>query len=261
MGKLANAISINKLSYGYTKKNVLENISVQIPKGLFTVIMGQNGSGKSTLLKLISGLLHPSHGDIYIDDKMLRTLSNRKKAHLIGFLGQQHRAIFPFTVEEVVMTGRAAFIGIVPKLSDKIMVEESIEKVGISHLKKRFYTDLSGGEQQLVMIARLLAQQPKILILDEPISHLDFNNQLRIIQLIKQLANEGITVVATLHDPNNAFLFGDFFLFVHEKKVITDEINEPWNNPLIHKIFHDEIELIPYKEKFFIFPKICSPDC
>ena len=162
MGKLEYIISISSLSFGYTKNIILENIFAQIPYGSFTVIMGRNGSGKSTLLKLISGLLQlPSDGDIYIDNKMLGTLSNRKKAHLIGFLGQQHRAIFPFTVEEVVMTGRAAFIGIVPKLSDKFVVEESIEKAGISHLKKRFYTDLSGGEQQLVMIARLLAQQPK----------------------------------------------------------------------------------------------------
>jgi iron complex transport system ATP-binding protein len=256
MGKLEHGISIKSLSFGYSRNMILENIFAQIPYGSFTVIMGRNGSGKSTLLKLISGLLHPSEGDIYIDDKMLRTLSNRKKARLIGFLGQQHRAIFPFTVEEVVMTGRAAFVGIVPKLSDKLVVEESIERVGISHLMKRFYTDLSGGEQQLVMIARLLAQQPKILILDEPISHLDFNNQLRIIQLIKQLVNDGITVVATLHDPNNAFLFGDSFIFVHDKKVIADKTNEPWNNPLIHKIFHDEIELIAYKKKHLIFPKI-----
>ena len=256
MGKLEYVISINSLSFGYNRNIILENIFAKIPYGSFTVIMGRNGSGKSTLLKLISGLLHPSEGDIYIDDKMLRTLSNREKARLIGFLGQQHRAIFPFTVEEVVMTGRAAFVGIVPKLSDKLVVEESIERVGISHLMKRFYTDLSGGEQQLVMIARLLAQQPKILILDEPISHLDFNNQLRIIQLIKQLVNEGITVVATLHDPNNAFLFGDAFIFVYDKKVIADKTNEPWNNPLIHKIFHNEIELIAYKKKHLIFPKI-----
>jgi len=256
MGKLENAISINKLSFGYTKKNVLENISVQIPKGLFTVIMGQNGSGKSTLLRLISGLIHPSEGTIFINDEMLSQLSIRKKAKSIGFLGQQHRAIFPFTVVEVVMTGRAAFVGIVPKPYDKLIVEESIEKAGISHLKNRFYTDLSGGEQQLVMIARLLAQQPKILILDEPISHLDFNNQLRIIQLIKRLVSEGITVLATLHDPNNAFLFGDYFLFVHDKKVIADKTGKPWNNSLIHKIFHDEIELIAYKEKYVIFPKI-----
>lgn len=256
MGKLENAIAVDKLFFRYSKNTVLENVSFQIPKGRFTVIMGRNGSGKSTLLRLISGLLHPSDGVISVCDSNLSQLSNREKAKLIGFLGQQHKAVFPFTVEEVVMTGRAAFVGIVPQQLDRTMVLESIEKAGIGHLKNRFYTDLSGGEQQLVMIARILAQQPKILLLDEPISHLDFNNQLKIIQLVKRLIHEGITVLATLHDPNYAFLFGEHFLYVHGKKVIVEQTKEPWKNPLIKEIFHDKIELIAYKGKFVVLPDI-----
>lgn len=256
MGKIEYALSANKVSFAYGNENVLDDVTCNIPQGKFTVIMGENGSGKSTLLRLIAGLLAPVKGQINISDAPLSQLTIRQKAQSIGFLGQQHKAVFPFTVFEVVMTGRAAFISIAPKDSDKIIVEESIEKVGITHLRNRFYTDLSGGEQQLVMIARILAQKPKILLLDEPISHLDFHNQIRVVQLIKQIVSEGITVAATMHEPNFAFLFGEYFLFVHHKKIISDNTNEPWNNPLISEIFHHEIELLPYKSKFVVLPKL-----
>jgi len=256
MGEIENTISVNRLSFSYDKENVLEDVSFEITKGKFTIIMGENGSGKSTLLRLISGMLSPSQGEIQINNTSLQKLSMRQKAQVIGFLGQQHQAVFPFTVFDVVMTGRTPYIGIAPKPSDTVFVDEAIEKAGIYHLKNRFYTELSGGEQQLVMIARILAQKPKIMLLDEPISHLDFHNQIRIIKLIKQIAHEGVTVVATMHDPNYAFLFGEDFLFVHHKKVISDPNNEPWNNPLVREIFHDEIELLKYKDKFVVLPKM-----
>ena len=123
------------------------------------------------------------------------------------------------------------------------------------HLQKRVYTELSGGEQQLVMLARILAQQPKILLLDEPFSHLDLNNQYHFIKMIKQFVIEGITIVATMHDPNTAFLYGDNYLFVHNKKVISEYSGQPWNTPVLSEIYPIKMEKMAVRNRFVIFPE------
>ena len=254
MGALSAAIEVKGLSFGYRDAGILQNASATILKDAFTVVLGQNGSGKSTLLRLIAGLLPFSAGQIRIGGKDIQALKPKERAKTIGFLAQKHKPVFPFTVEDVVLTGRSAHINLIPKKQDKAVAALSMERAGIGHLKKRFYTELSGGEQQLVMIARSLAQEPEILLLDEPISHLDYNNQLKIIQLLKQLVKEGITVVAVLHDPNMAFLFGDRFLFVHEKEVHDGAWPAPWNNPMVKKVFHENIIRVTHGDKFLLIP-------
>ena len=254
MGTLSAAIEINGLSFGYRNPGILNHVSATIFRDAFTVILGQNGSGKSTLLRLMAGLLPFSSGKIRIGGKDLQGLKPRERARTIGFLAQQHKPVFPFTVEEVVMTGRSPHIHIVPKKEDKVVAALAMERAGVGHLQHRYYTELSGGEQQLVMIARSLAQEPQILLLDEPISHLDYNNQLKIIQLLKQLVREGITVVAVLHDPNMAFLFGDQFLFVHDREVHAGIWPEPWNSPVMKRVFHENIIPVTHGDKFAILP-------
>ena len=156
----------------------------------------------------------------------------------------------------MVLTGRAAYISYLPDENDRMEAEKAISLCGIGHLKNRYYTELSGGEQQLVMIARALAQHPEILLLDEPISHLDYSNQLRIIRLIKQLVDEGITVLAVLHDPNMAFLFGDYFVFVHEHHVHPVIGCKAWEHALIPDIFHNDILKMEYEGKSFFIPRL-----
>ncbi|MFN8207938.1 MAG: ATP-binding cassette domain-containing protein [Bacteroidales bacterium] len=132
-----------------------------------------------------------------------------------------------------------------------------MEKAGILHLRKRRYTELSGGEQQLVMIARVLAQNPQILLLDEPTTHLDFCNQSHLLELLKKLTHQGLTVVAVLHDPNLAFLFGDDFLFASEGKIVrTDNKVNAWDLEFLKSIYNGKIRTIPYNGRAFLIPEI-----
>ncbi|HOK50577.1 MAG: ABC transporter ATP-binding protein [Bacteroidales bacterium] len=255
MEQVNKAISVKNLSFAYKGDYVLNGVNADIEMSKLTFILGKNGSGKSTFLRILAGLLPYQSGNVYILGNDNSKLSFAKRAKLIGFLGQQHKAVFPFTVEEVVLTGRAGYVNLIPKESDKQAAYNAIEKVGITHLQNRIYTELSGGEQQLVMIARVLAQNPKILLLDEPTSHLDFINQSHLLVLLKKLANEGLTIVAVLHDPNLAFLYGDDFLFVKDKQVIRSASNvDAWNVDFLRTIYHDKIETIPYNGRALLVP-------
>ncbi len=248
MEQLNKAIRVNNLYFGYNDSFILENVNIDIESGKLTFILGQNGSGKSTFLKILAGLLTTHNGDIKIsgNDSSKLTFSGRSK--LTGFLNQQHKAVFPFSVEDVVLTGRAGYVGFIPKETDKKTCLEAMEKVGILHLRFRNYTELSGGEQQMVMIARILAQKPRILLLDEPTAHLDFYNQAHLLSLLKQLVNEGMTIVSVMHDPNLAFQFGDDFLFVKDKKVIrSGKSVQAWDLEFLKTIYLGKLETIPYK--------------
>ncbi len=249
------AIQIRGLSFSYNKICVLDNVNADIEIGKLTFILGKNGSGKSTFLRIIAGLLPYKKGDIHILGNDNSKLNYTERAKIVGFLNQQHKAVFPFSVEEVVLTGRAGYVNYIPKDIDKQAAHVAIEKVGISHLTNRNYTELSGGEQQLVMIARVLAQNPKVLLLDEPTTHLDFGNQAHLLSLLKKLANDGLTIVAVLHDPNLAFLYGDDFLFVRDKQVIRSATSvDAWNVDFLKTIYHGNIETIPYNGRALLIP-------
>ncbi len=256
MGKLNMAISVENLTFSYGKNTVLQNAYAEIESGKLTVILGKNGSGKSTLLRIIAGLLPYQHGKIAVSGKELNTMNLSQRSKLFGFLGQKHKAIFPFTVEQVVLTGRAGQVSFTPKKTDMERAANAIEKVNISHLRGRIYTELSGGEQQLVMIARVLAQEPKILLLDEPTTHLDFCNQAKLLSLIKELTTQSLTVVAVLHDPNIAFLYGDDFLFVKDGAIEHPAVHtKPWSADYLKSVYDYELLSIPYAERALIVPE------
>jgi iron complex transport system ATP-binding protein len=181
------AISIRNLSYRYGNQAVLENIDVNIAAGRFTVVLGKNGSGKSTLFRLIAGFLKCSEGEISLLGRAIATFSDRERARILGFLPQRHRPVFPFTVLDVVLTGRAGHVQFTPKKEDRLLAHEALARIGIEVLENRLFTELSGGEQQLVMLARILAQKPQIILLDEPISHLDFAYQAKVMAIIGEL--------------------------------------------------------------------------
>lgn len=250
-------ITVRDFSFGYQHKDrVLSNVECTIDEHRFTVVIGQNGSGKSTLLRAMAGILPYHTGSIQFRGRELKLLSNRERARSIGYLGQHHKPIFPFRVLEVVLTGRAPYISYTPGKLDTYEAEKAMDWAGIAHLKDRIYTELSGGEQQLVMIARILAQQPEVLLMDEPISHLDYNNQLRIIQMIRHLVKTKISVVAVLHDPNMAYQFGESFIYVHNKTTYNVGGGHPWEHPLVREIFHDDLEAVEHRGKFVFRPRL-----
>jgi iron complex transport system ATP-binding protein len=249
------AVTVEKVSFEYDEIPVLKDISFEVPEGKFTALLGKNGSGKSTLLRLIAGLLPLRMGRIRILGEDLHSLNLSRRARLVGYLPQFHSPVFPFTVEEVVLTGRASYVFSTPSRRDREKAAQAIAEVGLEELRKRPYTELSGGERQLVMIARVLAQEPRVILLDEPLSHLDLANQARFLGLIKRLTASGMTILAVLHDPNAAFLSGDHFIFLKDGRVHKAvEGQAPWNADFLSDVYGTSIKTIPFGSRSLIVP-------
>jgi iron complex transport system ATP-binding protein len=200
----------------------LEDVSFSVGKGETLVLLGPNGCGKTTLLKCINALLSPSQGVIEILGKNVESLSRSELSRLIGFVPQTHAPAFPYTVMDVVLMGRASHMTIFqqPSRSDYAISEAALSLVGILQMKDRIYTQISGGERQLALIARAIAQEPKVLLLDEPTAHLDFKNQQMVLRMVKRVAREkGLGVVMSLHDPNHALSFSDKVVLIGSGRV------------------------------------------
>ncbi len=196
-------------SFRYGPHEVFSGIDLDVFRGELLSILGPNGCGKSTLLRCLGGTLPLAAGSVRLDKADLSSLDAGTRARRIGFLFQNHTPTFPFPVLEVVSMGRAPHLGLfaVPSPKDIALAEQALGRVGILHLKDRPYTEVSGGERQLVLLARTLAQQPDIILLDEPTSHLDLRNQVHSLKMIAELAAQGVTMIMTTHDPNQALQF------------------------------------------------------
>lgn len=204
------AIEIKDLTYRYdTSRELLENINVSIPEKTIVTILGKNGTGKTTLLNCLLGFLGNYSGKISFFGREHSSFSRKKLAQVVGLVPQLSQVSFDFTVEEFVLMGcnpTVSYFAFPGKEGYKA-VDEALATLEISHLRNRHVNSLSGGERQLVYIARTLAQKPRIIILDEPTSALDFGNSIRITDLLIRLRDEGYTIVLTCHDPDFPFLF------------------------------------------------------
>ena len=197
----------SNVSAGYNKLEILKNVSFEIKKGDFTGIIGPNGSGKTTLLRTATKLIKPSKGEVFIEGKNLENVSLKELATVMACVPQDTAFMFPFRVIDVVLMGRIPYIKRFGSESprDLKIALEALEFVGALSLKDRIIDELSGGERQKVIIAKALSQEPKILFLDEPTTHLDISHQVQIFELLKRLNREaGLTIVAILHDLNLA---------------------------------------------------------
>lgn len=195
---------VSNLRFSYRGPEVIRGVSLQVGSSLFVGIAGPNGAGKSTLLNLLTGYLTPNAGEITVHGKALQSMSRRAVAAAIAYVPQKSDVRFSFSVMEIVLMGRQPYVGLAAfdTAEDVEIAREAMETVGISHLADKAYDQLSGGEQQLTMIARAVAQRAPILLLDEPTSFLDLRHQWDVLKLLKQLTERGTTVVATLHDLN-----------------------------------------------------------
>lgn len=204
------AIEIKDLTYRYdTSRELLENISVSIPERTIVTILGKNGTGKTTLLNCLLGFLGNYSGTISFFGREHSSFSRKELAQVVGLVPQLSQVSFDFTVEEFVLMGCNPTVSYfaVPGKEGYSAVDEALATLEISHLRNRYVNSLSGGERQLVYIARTLAQRPRIIILDEPTSALDFGNSIRITDLLIRLRDEGYTIILTCHDPDFPFLF------------------------------------------------------
>ncbi len=199
-------ISARNLSIGYRDRLVGSGLAISLHEGESLALLGPNGGGKTTLLKTLLGLLPPRGGDVTLNGKPLSAIPVRERAQLIGYVPQVHTGTFAFSVETVVLMGRTAYGSLFsrPSAKDFSVANEMLARLGIAHLAQRSYTEISGGERQLVLLARALAQEPRFIVLDEPTASLDFGNQGKVLSEIERLAGAGLGVLFTTHDPNHA---------------------------------------------------------
>lgn len=204
----------------YNSIKALEDISIEVLEGEVVAIIGPNGSGKTTLLKTIDGIIRPFKGSVYIDMKEVSTISRRELAKLIGFVPQIMNIQHGFRVIDFVLTGRRPYIELVPRSFDVEVALSALKAVNAEHLVGRDITELSSGELQRVIIARALAAEPKVLLLDEPTSNLDLRFQVEIMKLIKELSiRRSVTTIMALHDLTHAYRYSDKVLVLNGGKV------------------------------------------
>ncbi len=250
-------------AFRYGQHVVFEDLNLDVLRGEVLTVLGPNGCGKSTLLRCIGGALPLSHGTVRFEGIELSALGVTERARKIGFLFQRHSPSFSFAVLDVVMMGRTPYLAALaqPTAQDRAIAEDALAQVGMLHLSSRPYTELSGGELQLVLLARALAQRPAVILLDEPTSHLDFRNQVQSLRAIGALADRGVTLVMSTHDPNHACLLpGRAALLGPTGKVLVGPAAEVITDETLSAIYGIDISVRPMPRRGDAGEiRICSP--
>ncbi len=240
------SIKVHNLHFSYTSHEVLKNINFKAHYGQFLSVLGPNGVGKSTLFRCMLGLLSPSSGTTYIEDTDILTLSSADLARRIAYIPQSHSPVFNFTVFDMVLMGTTAQMGrfSTPGKAQESLALSALERLDILHLKDRGYANISGGERQLTLIARAIAQQAKILIMDEPSANLDFGNRIRLMQTVKDLTRNGYLIIQSTHDPDQAYLYSDRILALHDGQVLACGIPcETISDSLISTLYGVDVKI------------------
>ena len=242
------SIEVRHLSFSYGSRQVLRDVSFSVGKGRLLSVLGPNGVGKSTLFRCILGLLHGFQGEITVDGTAVSTLGARELARKVAYIPQSNYPAFQYSVFDMVLMGTTAqsrgFSPPGPKQEAAAL--EALERLDISHLADRSYTRLSGGERQLVLIARALAQQAKILLMDEPTSSLDFGNRIRVLDQTAELARRGYAILLSCHDPQLALLYAHRAAALHQGKILADgPPGEVLNEALLHTLYQVPVRFTP----------------
>ncbi|MBU1172452.1 MAG: ABC transporter ATP-binding protein [Proteobacteria bacterium] len=254
-----NFISVNQVSYAYSGTPVLSHVSLSVTKGDILSVLGPNGSGKTTLLKLILGFFQPDSGTVHVDGQDVGTFPTRMLARKIAYVPQVHRMAFSFRMMDVVMMGRIPHKPFIFRYSkkDKALAETAMERMGIAHLKDRSYTEVSGGERQLCLIARALAQGADTFVMDEPVSGLDYGNQVRLLTTIRSLASEGYTFIKTTHFPDHAlWMSGQVLMLKKGRVVITGPSDDVITQASLSDLYHLDMDVA----HTLCGTRVCVPD-
>ena len=256
-------IEVREGNFCYAKKKEVKpfiyesNISFTLEPGKIMAILGPNGAGKTTLLKCITGLHDWRVGETLIDDLPLAKVSQKELWKKIGYVPQAHKMVFGFSIEDLVVMGRAPYIGSLskPRKEDYEKAHAALNEVGIVHLAKKSCNEVSGGELQLALIARTLVSNPEILILDEPESHLDVQKQVVILETLKRLSKEhNISCIINTHYPNHAFYLADQVLMIaKEKKAVIGAVHEVMTESRMKEYFNIELRKLIFEEADLLF--------
>ncbi len=246
---MAEIFTVDNVTFAYNGRKALREISFSVEKGEFIGVVGPNGSGKSTLIKLMSGLLSPLKGKIFYQGKPLAIYKREEIARNIAVVPQSFNLDFNFTVFEVIKMGRY----VRRKDNPQERLREIIRRLELEDFKERFFPQLSGGEKQRVVLAQALAQEPEILLLDEPAAHLDISYQLKLFNLLKKFNQEGLTVVCVLHDLNLALNYPQRLVMLSEGQKIADGSPEEVLIPInIREVYGVEASLHQHAGKTFL---------
>lgn len=253
-------LNINQLHFAYGSNRVLRGISAQVQAGNVCAFFGPNGCGKTTLFRCCLNLQRPEQGEISIQEKSIRKMSVSELAKCTAFVPQEHQPPFPYLVKEVVLMGRTPHLGggvfsIAPIHFVKTLA--ALKMLEIEHLADRHYHQLSGGQRQMVLIARAIAQDTPLIFLDEPTSALDYHNQIKIWQILRQLAGLGKTIVACSHDPNHVAWFCDQVVMMDSGKVI--DSGDPavcFKSGNLEKIYGDTCVVREWQDSLMVLPKV-----
>jgi iron complex transport system ATP-binding protein len=216
------SLSCRNISFSYNGFPVLQGIDLDVPTGDFCALLGRNGSGKTTLLHCLCGILQPAHGRIWVNGKPLSAGNGGARARHLSLVPQEMEQSFPFTVLDMVIMGRNPYLHgfSQPGPADEALAREAIDQVGAGHLIGRRVNQLSGGERQLIIVARAMAQQAPVMLLDEPSNHLDFHNQYKLLYTIRGLCqSRGLTVLASMHNPNAVAAVADRVVLLDDGRV------------------------------------------
>jgi iron complex transport system ATP-binding protein len=255
---MENIIEGENIRFSYDGTEVLKGIDISITRGKMIGLLGANGAGKSTLLKILSGILSIKSGRLFYKGKELKGLDRREIAKKIAYVPQSSAFGFPFSVSEIVLMGRSPYVGRFEfeRESDWEITLDAMETVGIAHLKDRLITEISGGERQLASLARALAQEPEIMILDEPATFLDLKHKTDVMKLLKKLQEEkNISVIAATHDIFSGLFYFDQVLMLKDGKIFAaGDSEEILKEDVLTAVYGIEVKVRKEDGRIFVLP-------
>lgn len=256
-------ITAKDISFRYTEKRVLDNINFHINKGEIVTILGPNGCGKSTLMKIILGLLRPEKGCVTFMGENIHEMRSKNLAREIAYVPQTHGSPFPYSVMDIVLMGRIPHKKFFFKYSsnDIDLAVDALERLSVRHLAGKAYTEISGGERQLTIIARAIAQGAGTFVMDEPAGGLDYGNQLRLLEEISKLAEKGYTFIKSTHSPEHALWIGDRVIMMRNGSILADgKAKDVVTSDNLHSLYKIKvnIENINGSARVCIPPRMCG---
>jgi iron complex transport system ATP-binding protein len=244
-------LNVRGLVFGFPGRTVGREVSFGLAAGEVMCVLGPNGGGKTTLFRTLLGLLPRQAGSIELAGEALESLSRARIARLVGYVPQGHADYFAYSVLEFVLMGRTAHLDAtsMPGRQDRAVAERALESLNISHLAARPVTEISGGERQLALVARALAQEPSLLVLDEPTAGLDYGNQVRVLERMLRLADSGIAVLFSTHDPDHAFLCAQRALLLAEgRSLALGPPAEVINADMLERVYGVSVRVLALEE-------------